>query len=297
MTAIPIRDESHWRELRQQHVGGSEIAALFDCCPYLTRLELWLIKRGEIDGAIADTDRMFWGRLLEDAIAQGVAKKTGWIVENPAAYYICRDTKGMGCTPDRIIRRPDAIAIGLMQIKCVDRFEYRKWENGEPSLMYQLQLQHELACAGYSWGMIAALIGGNELKLFEYEAHGTAILKIKKAVDDFWFSVREGIQPPAVAEDYDTLREIAGQREEEIDLSHDNELPDLCARAKRAAKEKSTAEQEEKACKATIVQKLGGYARARCSGFTIKASTVNKESYTVKAQSYKQLTIKEEKAA
>lgn len=295
MTIIPIQSEAHWHKIRQQYVGGSEVAALFGECSYLTRLELWLIKHGDVPGAIEENDRMFWGKLIEDAVGRGVALKKGWRVDNPHGYYVCDDTLGMGCTPDRIIFKTDNVP-GLLQIKNVDRLEFLKWEDAQPPLAKQLQLQHELACAGYSWGAIGALIGGNDLKIYEYEAHAKTITKIKGAVGAFWQSVRDSVQPPAVADDYTILKDLyPGYNTSLIDLTADNELPSLCATALDAAERRKVAEKEEKQAKATILQKVGDHGRASCTGFEIKISQVNKGEYMVKAQSYKQLNIKMEK--
>jgi putative phage-type endonuclease len=295
VTIIPITSPEHWRELRSKHVGGSEIAALFDCCPYLTRLELWLSKRGEVSDEIPDTDRMFWGRTLEEGIAQGVSAMKGWVVENPHGYFTCDDTPGMGCTPDRVLPTLDGTGNGLLQIKNIDRLVFMGWEDGQPPLQYQLQLQHELACAGYSWGALAVLIGGNQLEVFRYDAHPGAIGKIKIAVREFWESVAFGKPPKAVGEDYDILRELYGQSfGPPVDLSADNESPALCSAALDAAERRKAAEKEEKSAKASILQKIGDAGRATCNGFSIKRTPVKKDGYVVKPQSYTLLTIKED---
>lgn len=296
MSIITIKDESNWHELRAANIGGSEIAALFGACSYLTELELWLIKRGEISGEIEDNARMFWGRMVEEAVAQGVAATNGWKVENPKAYFTCDDTPGMGCTPDRIVYKADCALPGLLQIKNVDWLVFKKWEDGQPPLQYQLQLQHELACTGYSWGAVAVLVGGNDLKIFEYDAHQGAITRIKEAVIKFWDSVKKGEQPAAASDDYEILKEMyPGQESKLIDLTGDNQLPELCAVALAAAERRKAAEKEEKAAKAAVLQKIGDAGRALCTGFTIKKTTVSKNEYMVKAQTYQQLTIKPEK--
>lgn len=299
MVSVRIESEAHWKRLRAQNVGGSEIAALFDACSYLTRLELWLTKRGEVSGDMPDNDRTFWGRYLEDAIAQGVAATKGWAVENPKAYFICPDTTGMGCTPDRVITQADGRdAPGLLQIKNTDWLVFKKWEDGEPPFQYQLQIQHELACTGHTWGALAVLVGGNDLKVFEYDAHAGAQAKIKRAVTAFWASVESGAMPKATGDDYEIVRDLyPDSLGEIIDLSGDNEMPVLCAAALDAATRRLAAEKEEKAAKAGIMQKVGEASYARCDGFEIKRTQVNRAEYMAKASSYIKLTIKEEKEA
>jgi len=293
---IIIQNKDHWHELRSKHVGGSEISALFDACSYLTHLELYLIKSGQVSGMIEDNDRMLWGRLLEDAIGQGVSIKKGWDIVNPQRYYVCADTPGMGCTPDRIIHNAGKTTPGLLQIKVVDKFEFMKWDEGQPPLQYQLQLQHEMACVGYVWGALAVLVGGNDLQIFEYDAHTDAIRKIKSAINDFWASIGTGSEPRAVANDYEVVKDLYPlQAGKEVDLSADNELPELCARAMAAAERRKEAEKEEKAAKAEIIRKIGDAERANCSGFFVKYPEIVKNMSAKEAhiQKYRQLTIKE----
>ncbi len=243
---------------------------------------------------------MFWGRMVEEAIANGVKEKKGWIVEMPGGYYTCDDMPGMGCTPDRVISgHPHKPGRGLMQIKNVDWLEFKKWEENPeggkiPPMAKQLQLQHELACAGFEWGVLAVLVGGNDLKLYEYDAHAGAIAKIKSTITKFWEAVQSGDEPVAEASDYEVLKELYPNDENKtIDLSMDNELPSLCATALEAAERRKAAEKEEKAAKAQVLQKMGDASRATCSGFVIKKTTVRKKEYIVKASEYNQLTIKE----
>lgn len=295
MASVRIENEEHWKSLRAKHVGGSEIAALFDACSYLTRLELWLAKRGELSGEMSDNARTFWGRYLEDAIAQGVAATKGWAVENPKAYFTCDDTPGMGCTPDRVIAHAShRDTPGLLQIKNTDWLVFKKWEDGEPPLQYHLQLQHELACTGHAWGALAVLIGGNDLKVFEYDAHDGVQAKLKRAVTQFWASVESGAMPKATGDDYDVVRELYQDSFGEIiDLTGDNEMPVLCAAALDAGSRRLAAEKEEKAAKAGIMQKVGEASYARCDGFGIKRTQVNRAEHIVKASSYIKLTVKE----
>jgi hypothetical protein len=57
-------------QFRASVVGASEVAALFDCSPYLTKFELWHRKKGNIatpefnarhDNGMPDDERILWG--------------------------------------------------------------------------------------------------------------------------------------------------------------------------------------------------------------------------------------------
>jgi putative phage-type endonuclease len=301
MTVVAIKDEAHWHELRAQHVGGSEVAALFGCCPYLTLFEIWHFKSGTIeDTGCDDTERMFWGQNLEAGIAAGLEKQHGWVIERPAGYYQHPRIKGMGCTPDFFIKAglEGVAGHGLLQVKNVSFLEYRdNWLDDEPPLHYQLQLQHELACTGLKWGFIGVLIGGNESRVFFFRRHAGAIRRIEQAVAGFWLSVQRGEEPKATSDDYEAARRVYRKvTGTEIDLAADNELPSLCAMALEARERRLAAQKEEDGHKAEIIRKMKGADRARCTGFVIEypehiEPVAAKEGYS---KQYRKLTIKEE---
>lgn len=295
MAAIKIQSPEHWHELRAKCVGGSEVAALFGESSYLTHFELWVAKTGKVVTEFSDNDRIFWGNVLEDAIGKGTALKTGWQVEKCHDYHVNDNCKGMGCTPDFMIADKNGRK-GILQTKNMDRLYFMQLEDGQPPMAYLLQLQHELACTGLQWGVLAILVGGNDLKLFEYEAHPAVIGKLERAVTDFWYSVELLAEPKAFADDYEMVRLLYNRADDEIiDLTGDNYLPELCAIALEAAERRKEAEKQEKDAKSQIMQKIQNCGRALTSGFNIKKTIVNKAEYTVKPQSYPQLTIKRDK--
>ncbi len=54
MTTSKIISPEQWAGLRSQCVGASEVAALFNCHPYLTANKLYHIKRGNLKRVEAD---------------------------------------------------------------------------------------------------------------------------------------------------------------------------------------------------------------------------------------------------
>ncbi len=75
MKTTQIRDDAHWHRLRSEHVGGSEVAALFGEHAQLTKFELWHQKNGTLPTSFEETKRMTWGKRLEATIAAGVAER------------------------------------------------------------------------------------------------------------------------------------------------------------------------------------------------------------------------------
>lgn len=296
---ITVQSEAHWHQLRAQHIGSSDVAALFDASPYMTKFELWHRKAGTLPDSMEDTERMFWGRKLEAVIAQGVGEREGWEIIPNKHYFSYRKVKGLGCTPDFFVLCPRR-GLGVMEVKNVDRLEYmERWDEGEPPLNYLLQLQEQLACTGYRWGAVVPLIGGNSYQTFEYLPHEASIRKIETAAAEFWASIAEGKEPPAVADDYEVVRRIFGRASNrEIDLTGDNELPDLCAGAVEARNRRLAAEKDEKGAKTQILLKMGDAARAKVAGgFYLKNPeiTQNLEEQPAQKRKFRRLTVCEPK--
>ena len=57
-----------------------------------------------------------------------------------------------------------AVSHSSVEVKNVDGIVFRAWEDGPP-MVYQLQVQHEIACGGYARGVLAVCIGGNDLDI------------------------------------------------------------------------------------------------------------------------------------
>ncbi len=276
MPAIPIESNAHWRQLRAQHLGGTEVPALFNEHQYLTPYELWHRKAGLLpEPDLMDDERVFWGSLLEPAIAAGVARRTGWNIRKVRHYYSARPGLALGGSLDyEISGHPKGP--GVLEIKTVDGLIARRW-GAEPPLAYQIQLQVYLALSGRAWGAMAVLVGGNELRLVEYESRPRAIEIIERRVAEFWESIEAGIPPaPNYAADAETISQLYRNAEagKSLDLTGDNRLPSLLTEYEHAAGMRRRHEREAKALRAEILVAIGDAEVALCGEWTIKASTV-----------------------
>lgn len=255
-----------WHAARSRVVGGSEIAALFGCQqPYQMSLyELWHVKAGLVSPPEVEGERIEWGNDLEDAIAQVVARRMGWTIRK-GGHVLDKTTPGLGCTLDYEIIS-DGPLHGALEIKNVDWLQHRsKWLNDEPPAHILLQLQHQLACTGYTWGIIAALVGGNRLETYEFQARPKIIAEIRKRVAAFWRSIDENRVPEIDGSDgaFRTLKELHPEpRDEAIDLSTDESFAVACAAMIEAAERRKAAEKDEKEAKARVMQALGDFRRA-----------------------------------
>jgi predicted phage-related endonuclease len=251
---------------RAGHVGASEVAALFDASPYVTRFELWHRKTGNIatpdfmaPGA-PNNERIEAGIRLEPAIIEWACDKWGYI-RRPTPKHLSNG-KGLGGHPDQLVTCPER-GDGLLEVKTADWLIRKKWGD-EPPLHYLLQSQSYAGLASVNWCDVVVLVGGNSLERFTYEFRPKIFADIERRVVEFWQSVRANDPPPPdFARDGDTLAQLLGEPTEEvIDLRHDNAADDLALNFIMAKQRRDEAEQDMEEAKTALLMKIGdaGYA-------------------------------------
>lgn len=282
-TSAPPAGSPEWHALRQRYVGASEVAALFGVHPHLTAFELFHRKAGNLPAAdLSGNDAVFWGQTLEPAVADGVAKREGWAIRKVRRHLQHPRVQGMGASLDYEIVAHDR-GPGVLEIKTADWFARKRWDDDQPPLHYQLQLQHQLACIGRSWGAIATLVGGNKLEVWTCEAHKGTQSILERAVEEFWRSIEAKVEPsiiperdaPVVMELYrhsrpGSLLDLRLPRQDEAEMVA--ELDSACRLYHSAkAAEKAAREQAEQA-RAEIVRRIGEVEKVLLPGWSISAA-------------------------
>jgi predicted phage-related endonuclease len=292
--SYPITSDEQWRELRRRHVGGSEVAALFDEHPRLTRFELWHRKKGNVpEPDFTGDNRVFWGATLEPAIAMGVAKLQGWNVRKVRRYFLSplvvigAEEFGLGGSLDYEIVSNER-GPGVLEIKTADWLVARNWEDGQPPLEYELQLQTYLELTERAWGAIAALIGGNDLRVFLYERRPKIGNYILQKTEEFWQSVRLGEPPkPDFQLDAETIGAIYGASApgKELDLTGDNRLPELISLYRLGLDYERQGKGLKAAAKAEMLEKVRDAEVVRCGAdrITLKQVAATQVAYERKA--------------
>lgn len=287
---------------RASVVGASEVAALFDASPWLTRFELWHRKQGNIDtpefNAIADdgtpeNERIFWGVKLEQAIIEAACERWGYQpIETP---HRLDNGKGLGGHPDKIVT--DQGERVVLEVKTADWLVAKKWGE-EPPLHYLLQNMAYQGLAGCIRGDMIVLVGGNELRRFQYDFRPKLYAEIEARVAAFWQSVRDGNPPkPDFTRDKDVLAEIYDDAAETvIDLRLDNRMPDLAAEYLAAKEWQKKADTAVEAAQAEILEKLGNNATALVEGYSVRVPTVAGKADTIITPNMVGQTIKGRKA-
>lgn len=269
-------------QFRAAHVGASEVAALFDCSPYLTRFELWHRKAGNIatpdfnavaDDGTPESERIWWGVKLEQAILEGACERYGYT--DVERNVVLSNGKGLGAHPDAMAYCPVRKSRGYVEIKMADWLVFKQWGD-EPPTNYLLQSQTGQGLANVEWGDVLVLVGGNKLERFCYDFRPKIYAEIEKRVTDFWASVEADQPPPAdYTRDLPSIAELYREGDDSVvDLSGDNLAPEAAAAFLFARQARLDAEKREDAAKAELLDKLGTASTGMMEGFVVRATTV-----------------------
>jgi len=194
MGALSVRDQTHWHELRSQHIGASEVAALFDMSPFTTLWQLWMEKSGKLPPEdLSGNKSVQAGTFLESGIANWAAHRWDMKIEKVVDYYTADDCPGMGASLD--FQTDGGHPVEIKWSAHGDGWEY----DGDTITCapdnYVLQVLHQMACTGAEYGWLIALIR-NEPRRMKVPRSEDLISKIKSEVARFWASVVCGTEPP-----------------------------------------------------------------------------------------------------
>lgn len=295
-----VHGSKEWHELRSKTVGASEVAALFDCCPYMTKFALWHYKNGTLDRPeLDDNERIKAGQRLERVIAEYVADENEWDIE-PGPFVVHPSVEGMSASLDfKIVNEGPA----ALEIKNIDRLVWvEKWHNAyeeiEAPVHIELQLQHQLAVSELEYGYIGCLIGGNQLHIIKRERHTEVIKQIEQRVAQFWNEIADGKEPePFSHKDYEFVRKVYNRpkKGKHIDLSNDSLASSLCEVIKAEQETVTAAGKAIDRCKARLLHLMGDAESVQMAGFSATAKVIKRKGYTVDETEYLDLRIKKEK--
>jgi predicted phage-related endonuclease len=278
-----VHDSPEWHSERARHVGSSEIAALFDLTDtevpgyMMRRFALWHVKAGNAPPPPVDVNRTKWGLQLEAVIAQAAAQECGWQIAK-GGYVIDPTTPGLGCSLDYVIAAdPDEDGPGALEAKNVDWLIHKRaWTEAEPPFHVILQLQHQLAATGFTWGAVAALVGGNDLRVYRYRARPRIIEDIRRRVTEFWQSVKSGAAAPPVDGSDSASHVVASLypeiADDAIDMDLSNEWPEAVDAFFAAGEARKQINREYDEAKNRVALLLDGHKRGYGAGWSVTCS-------------------------
>jgi predicted phage-related endonuclease len=307
---VTPKSRADWLDIRKGFVGASEAAALIHCHPYLTLTHLWALKAGRIDPE-PENPAMRRGKLLEPVALEMLAEErpTWSITPNPmpGGFLVIDDESQICATPDATATAPDRPGEAVIQIKSVDPLAFKKtWltESGdvEAPLHVLIQTAVEMHMTDASWGVVVALVIGQgiDLHILDMPKIDGLIEKLGSENKNFWRMVEMGIRP---APDYGRdgaliaqLHKAVSDKIEPLDLSGDNSFSAAISDYLDARTIISAAEKRKSTAEAEIRDKLGDATAATAGDYFVTAKLVTRPEHMVKATSYRQLRIKDQKS-
>ncbi|MHA3103214.1 YqaJ viral recombinase family protein [Acinetobacter sp. ANC 3791] len=192
--------QAEWLEIRRQGIGSSDCAAACGLNPYMSMLELWMIKTGRIQQNIEDEYQghapLYWGKQLEPLVAEYYRLHTQHKVRrvNAVLQHPDPDKHFMLANLDyAVVGNPD---VQILECKTAGEHGAKLWRDGVP-LYVLCQVQHQLAVTGKQAAHVCVLLCGHETKIFKVSRNESVIMHIIQAEHQFWECVEQDI-PPSV---------------------------------------------------------------------------------------------------
>ena len=210
------KDHDKWLEVRNMGIGGSDAGVIMGLNSYKSPFQLWMEKTGQIQPEdLSDNEYVYWGTVLEDAVARRFSELTGKNVAHRGTLQ-SEEYPFMLANVDRMVVGEDA---GL-ECKTANAFSSKKWDGDEIPDSYYCQCLHYMAVTGCQKWYIAVLVGGNHFIWKEIKRNEEDIQALIKAESEFWDKVQKKEMPPVdwTVSCADALKEKFHDNGEEMEL-------------------------------------------------------------------------------
>jgi putative phage-type endonuclease len=205
-------ESQEWKDFVFPCIGASEISPLLGLNPYYSVIELFFEKVSIKPYYDEDNVAMFWGRELEEQIAQ---KWQYWdgspegMIANFAAgdrkrkcrrtnfYTQNKEFPWIFCSLDRIINKQgtdeEVVDEGALECKTISGFYAKMWENEIPP-MHVVQHQTQLGVLEFQYGELAILKDGRYFDVMPFDRHQGIIDRLIKESKNFFDNVKYAIE-------------------------------------------------------------------------------------------------------
>lgn len=184
-------DRSEWLEARRKCITGTDVAAIEGLSKYNSPMSVYLDKLG-LSEPIQENETMKWGKALEPVIADRWASEKGVKISQGEFLRL-----GIyGGTPDYV-----ADDRTLLEVKTAGHYSSKFWGETGTDLIpdsYMCQVQWYLMLLGLEKAELAALIGGQDYRVYQIERNDKLIDMLTRDADRFWFEHVEKKQAPAI---------------------------------------------------------------------------------------------------
>lgn len=283
---------------RLTYVGGSDLGDVLQIPPYGCKLRCWLRKRGEGEW-VEPSNPMKRGSRLEAVIAEEYTAKTGRKLRR-APEVQDKSNPWRLAHPDYNIVAFDGRGPGILSIKCLGLFPWKKVKRDGLPQAYIAQLNYEMGLSGRTWGAYA-IHNAERWEMLDWDVEFDPVLYALtlREVDDFWRLVENGPAPEALdAKATACARCQFRERCHPFDppdfdgeVQQDDSLSDLVVRHQEAAAIKGDAEAYLNEIKEELKAALGDRQCVKTSVGRIDYFTTEVKGYTVAPRKQRSLRI------
>lgn len=209
------------QDRRSSHLGGSDLAAVFGCSRFTSRLELYYQKIGK-QPRFTDVDPMkevilSYGHACEDVCAQAwQIRYPEWVIKSDETIYNHPKYPFLSANLDRIIQGEDGCwMVGEIKCPVVSEVEKMWWDDNEALLDYQkkivpeeyeLQVRLYMAILGIWQARFAVMLSPTKILYRRVLRDLNKEAALLKTCIDFWENhVLAGIPPEANKDEKDAL--------------------------------------------------------------------------------------------
>lgn len=307
-TKIIYEGESFER-MHRTCLGSSAIAAIAGVSRWKTALEVWGYMTGKL-AAIEENDAMWLGTQIQPILGQLFTRRTRFSVKANAFSFHHPKFPWAVATPDFFVF-DGATVISALETKNTGAFARQVWEEGLPDeahaqVTWQLGILKQYPeYAHIEKAFVAALVGGSVRDFhikeipFSQSLFDTLLELGEKFMTEY---VKKDIAPEITADDTETINALTSHPSKHIDLSGDAYLCAQIEDYKELKKMRGQIETRQKELGAklkeienTVRFKLNGFDSAQFGKTKVALKTVERGAYEVKATSYIQFKLIEDK--
>lgn len=255
-----------WLAARRGGIGSSDMAAILGLSKYGNELTVYHDKRGTLALEGDDSEPAYWGRAIEDKVAdrwtasnRSITRRVGLIANVERPWQMCTlDRRVLECPLPAHERERCAL-----EIKCRTTFKAPQWRKGVPDDVLA-QVLHQIDVTGFEHLHVGLLLGGNDYRQFTVHRaeHEQLVLDLRAAAEDLWLHVQNGRPPALTGEEdpgplLDLYRRLHPDREGLVHLDRDVEAQDAMHDYLAAAAAERDAKKAKDRAKAALLGALG----------------------------------------
>lgn len=207
-----------WLAERRTGIGGTDAANILGV-GFGTAYDVWLEKTRALP-QVRPNEAMWWGSALEAVIAERYMVETGRKVWSPERVFYNDRWPVLRGTPDRL-------CIGLargVEVKTASFHARESW--GEPGTDripdgYLVQCAVYMAVTGFPQWDVAALIGGNDFRLYHVRRNEEFEAFLIERLTAWWTRHVEGGEPPPLTGADSTSRALSRAFARDMDVRLD----------------------------------------------------------------------------